>query len=430
MIVLEQFEDPAVAKLQLLGVSPSDPGGRGAVLREDRLLEGAEAICQSRSIHTLIVVVVERIPIAGPWITEKEIAYVADACENGWYANHNVYIDRFESAFAEYVGRRFAVSLSNCTAGIHLSLLALGVGPGDEVIVPDVTWIASVAPVVYVGATPVFADIDPVHWCLTPASIAACLTPRTKAVIVVDLYGNVPDWGAIQALCEQRGVHIIEDSAEAIGSQYDGRMAGSFGAASVFSFHGTKTVVTGEGGMLVTDNEEFHQRALVLRDHGRRPGDTSFCNDEVGYKYRMSGLQAALGLAQLERVDDLVDRKREIFSWYKEELGSLHGVAMNPEPPRTKNSYWMSTLVLDPSHGLTKEELMERLEPAGIDMRPFFHPLSAIPAFSGHDQAAAARDRNAVSYAISPYGINLPSALLMTREQAGRVGSALRDILS
>src|SRR2546425_644031 len=210
-----------------------------------------------------------RIPVAGPWITKKEIDYVTDAATNAWFENANMYHERFEKAFAEYAGTRFALTLPSCTSAIHLSLAALGIGPGDEVVVPDVTWIASAAPVSYVRATPVFADIDPETWCLSADSFEACVTPKTKAVIPVDLYGNMPDMDAIRSVARRHGVAIIEDAAAAIGAEYKGRKAGTFGDTGVFSFHGSKTLTTGEGGMLITDREDIYRRCLVLGPHGR-----------------------------------------------------------------------------------------------------------------------------------------------------------------
>ena len=372
----------------------------------------------------------ERIPVSGPWITAKEIAYVTDAVTNAWYGNANVWHERFEKAFAEYIGVRHAIALPHCTAAIHLSLLALKVGPGDEVIVPDCTWIASAAPITYVGATTVFADIDPRTWCLDAKSFEACITPRTKAVIPVNLYGNMPDMDALREVARRHDIAIIEDAAESIGSEYKGRRAGSFGTTGVFSFHGSKTLTTGEGGMLVTDRDDLRARALFLRDHGRPPGDRLFHNTEVAYKYKMSSMQAALGTAQLERVEELVARKREIFAWYAEELTGLPGVTLNYEPPGTKNTYWMVTAVLDEALGLRKERLMGLLASEGIDCRPFFHPLSSLPAYARSPQAEAARARNSVCYALSPFAINLPSALNLTREQIQRVAAALRAVLA
>jgi perosamine synthetase len=370
----------------------------------------------------------ERIPVSGPSITEHEVAYVTEAVRTAWYENANVFHQRFESAFARHVGVRHAVALPSCTSAIHLSLLALGIGPGDEVIVPDCTWIASAAPIHYVGATTVFADIDPLTWCLSAASFEAAITPRTRAVIPVNLYGGMPDYAALREIAARHGVPIIEDAAESIGSRYHGLPAGAFGTTGVFSFHGSKTLTTGEGGMLVTDDDALWQRVQVLRDHGRQPGDRHFFNTEIGWKYKMSSMQAALGLAQLERLDELVAQKRRIFGWYRDRLGDLPGVQLNFEPEATLNTYWMVTAILPPEAG-GKEKAMAALAEAGIDSRPFFHPLSALPAYAGTASAADARTRNPVSWRLAPHGVNLPSGLNLTEAHVDRVCARLREHL-
>jgi perosamine synthetase len=371
----------------------------------------------------------ERIPVAGPSITQKEIDYVTDAVTNAWYSNANVYHERFQKAFADYLGRRYAIALPSCTSAIHLSLLALGIGPGDEVIVPDATWIASAAPITYVGATTVFADMDEDTWCLSASSFEECITSRTKAVIPVDLYGNMPKIDEILEVAERHGIAVIEDAAEAAGAEYRGKKAGSFGDTGVFSFHGSKTLTTGEGGMLVTDRDDIYHRALFLRDHGRTPGDSLFWNKEVAHKYKMTSMQAALGLAQLERLDELMVRKREIFDCYKRQLSDLPGLTLNPELPYSKNAFWMITAVLDPDLGIEKNYLQTELSKQNIDSRPFFHPLSSIPAYHDSPQAQAARERNSVSYRICPYGLNLPSALNLTEEKIRIVSDVFRSII-
>lgn len=370
-----------------------------------------------------------RIPVSGPWITEREIRYVTDAVTNAWYANHAVYHQRFEKAFTAYLGVQHAMALPSCTSAIHLSLLALGVGPGDEVIVPDATWIASAAPVSYVGATTVFADIDPVTWCLSTESFEACITPRTKVVIPVDLYGSMPDWRGLRDVAQRHGVQIIEDAAEAVGSRFQDKLAGTFGRTGVFSFHGSKTLTTGEGGLLVTDDAALFARAQRLRDHGRPPGDRMFCNTEVAHKYKMSSMQAALGLAQLERVDELIARKRQIFSWYRNFLAGVDGIALNAEPAGTLNSYWMVTVILDGRLGMDKKVLMAKLDQHNIDSRPFFFPLSSLPAYSAHAEAARARARNRVAYELTPRGLNLPSGLNLTEADVEYVCTSLLTAL-
>ena len=270
------------------------------------------------------IVCEEPIPVAGPSITAREGEYARTAAMAAWGADANVYNQRFEQMVADYVGVPYAISTPSCTSAIHLALAALGIGPGDEVIVPDVTWIASVAPVIYLGATPVFADIDPVTWVLDKDAVAAALTKRTRAVIAVDLYGSIHDTFSF-------GCPIIEDAAQAIGSRRGATSAGDFGIASAFSFHGSKTVTTGEGGMLCTFDENIRDRARYLANHGR--SGTSFEATEVGYKYKMPATAAAIGVAQMERIDELVAKKRQIFGWYRERLD----MQMNAEPEGTYN---------------------------------------------------------------------------------------------
>jgi len=371
----------------------------------------------------------QRIPVAGPWITEKEVRYVADAAATAWYENANAYVTKFEKAFAEYIGVSHAVSLPSCTSALHLALVALGIGPGDEVIVPDLTWIASSAPISYVGAIPIFADINPTSWCLDPESVEKRITPRTKAVIAVDLYGNMPDMRSLASLGRRHGIALIEDAAEAIGSEFAGRKAGSFGDTGTFSFHGSKTLTTGEGGMLVTNRADLHERVMRLRDHGRNPGDRMFVNHEVAFKYKMSALQAAFGLAQLERVDELLSRKRDIFGWYQARLGNVPHVVLNKQHPTTNSVYWMVTAIVDGALRKSKETVMERLAAAAIDSRPVFNPLSALPAYREYGGPDIWRSRNPVTYSLAPWGVNLPSGLNMTEELVSRVCEALLDAL-
>jgi perosamine synthetase len=369
----------------------------------------------------------ERIPVAGPWITQHEIDYVTDAVSNAWYGNANIYHARFETAFARYVGRRYAMALPSCTSAIHLSLLALGVGPGDEVIIPDITWIASAAPISYVGATPVFVDVDASTWCVTPDAFDRAITARTKALIVVDLYGSMPDMNALLMIARSRGISVIEDAAEAIGSSFCGTLAGGFGDVSVFSFHGSKTLTTGEGGMLVTDRKELYDRAQFLRDHGRLAGDVQFFNSEVAYKYKMSSMQAALGLAQLERIEELITRKREIFDWYRDAFSTDTDIRLNAEPPGVVNSYWMVTAVWDQSFGKEKNAVVISMREEGVDVRPFFHPLSSLPAYK---RSTLATLQNPVGYDVAARGVNLPSGFSLRPQDVPRVRSALLRTLT
>ncbi|MFN3854893.1 MAG: DegT/DnrJ/EryC1/StrS family aminotransferase [Phreatobacter sp.] len=372
----------------------------------------------------------DRVPVAGPSISAREVELVADAVRTAWYADHAKYNTRFERMVADLTGRRHAISLAHCTSAIHLALAGLGIGPGDEVIVPECTWVATASPVVQTGATPVFCDIDPVTWCLSPAAFRAAITPRTRAAIVVDLYGGMADWARLKAIADDHGIVLIEDAAEAIGSRYDGRPAGSFGLASVFSFHGSKTVTTGEGGMLLTDDDALAERVNILRDQGRHPTSRALITEEVGFKYRMSSLQAAMGCAQMERLDELIAMKRAIFGWYRDALADVPHLTLNAEPARVFNTYWMVTAIVDPGLGLIKQQLAAELAADGIDTRPFFYPLSWQPAFRNQPSAAGAEARNPVAYALSPHGINLPSGYNVTEAVAHRVAASLRAAIA
>lgn len=372
----------------------------------------------------------ERVPVAGPSITQREVDLTAEAARHAWFENHAKYNQRFEAMVAEQTGRKHAISLAHCTSAIHLALAGLGIGPGDEVIVPECTWVATASPVVQIGATPVFVDIDPVSWCMSPASLAAAITPKTKAAIVVDLYGGMPDWARLETIARDAGIILIEDAAEAIGSRFRDKPAGAFGRASVFSFHGSKTVTTGEGDMLVTDDDALAERVNILRDQGRHPTSRALVTEEVGFKYRMSAMQAAMGIAQMERLDDLIAMKRDIFRFYAEALDGTPGLTLNAEPPHVFNTYWMVTAVLDPKLGLLKQQVAAELGAEGIDTRPFFYPLSWQPAFRNQPSAAGASARNPNAYAISPTGINLPSGYNVTRDVAARVARSLKSILA
>jgi len=365
------------------------------------------------------------IHMAGPWITELEEKLVFDAVQNGWYGKEAYYyVESFESEFAKYHNRMFGLMTPNCTTALHLLLAGLGINDGDEVIAPDCTWVGSVACITYQRATTVLTDIDPVHWCLTPESIERCITPRTKAVIVVDLFGNMPDWDGIKEVCNRHNVLVIEDAAEALGSKYKGIRAGKFGIGSTFSFHRTKTITTGEGGMLLLDDEKLYRRCKFLRDHGRAPG--TYFNTEVTFKYMPFNLQAALGYAQFQRIEELVAKKRWIWHGFRKRLADIPDILLNPEPSHVTNGVWATALVFGKSHGITRDRALEKISKLGLPVRPFFYPLSSLPAFNREDYG---RRNNPVAYEISEHGINLPCALNLTDENLDRYSEGLHNIL-
>ena len=363
-----------------------------------------------------------RIHYTKPSITEREVAYAADAAANGWGERCYEYIQRFEARFAEHLGVRHAIATSSCTGALHMGLAALGVGHGDEVILADTNWIASAAPITYLGARPVFVDILPDTWCIDPERIEAAITPRTKAIIAVHLYGNLCDMNRLLALGVRHGIPVIEDSAEAIGSVYHGRRAGSMGRFGAFSFHGTKTLTTGEGGMFVTNDSALYEHVLTLSNHGRARGQSKqFWPDLVGFKYKMSNIQAAIGCAQVERIDELIARTREIMTHYRNRLAGLPGARMNPEHTGTEIGAWMPTIVFDPATGITREAMQSALANENIDARVFFHPLSSLPMFEPQAD-------NPTAYAIPASAINLPSYHDITAADLDRVCTVVADL--
>ena len=369
----------------------------------------------------------DKIFAAGPWMTEHEVSVVLDVMRNGWYERAYEYVEKFQKEFAAYHGRKYGLMTPNCTTALHLLLTALGIHDGDEVILPDCTWIGSSAAVTYLRAIPVFCDIDPTHWCLDPASVEARITARTKAVIAVDLFGNMPDMEALRGLTTARGIALVEDAAEALGSTYQGTRAGKFGIGSVFSFHRTKTIAIGESGMLVLDDDALYQRAAFLRDHGRKAGGPMYYNYEVTYKYMPSNLHAALGYAQFQRLDELVGKKRDQLAKYRALLFDVPDIQMNPEPDGGVNGAWITTVVFGKSHHLNKLEVIEKLAAMDIPGRPFFYPLSSLPAYPGFKEKYELL--NPVSYDVSQRGINLPGAANLTDEQLEYIANGIRSIL-
>ena len=363
-----------------------------------------------------------RILYTKPSITELEVRYATDAAANGWGDHCYDYINRFEAAFKQHLGVNYAIATSSCTGALHMGMAALGIGPGDEIIMADTNWIATASPIVNLGAKPVFVDILEDSWCIDTAKAEAAITPRTRAIVAVHLYGNLCDMDRLLAIGEKHGIPIIEDAAEAIGSVWHGKRAGSMGKFGAFSFHGTKTLTTGEGGMFVTNDAELYERVLTLSDHGRARGQTKqFWPDVVGFKYKMSNLQAAIGCAQMERIEELIGRKREIMATYRQRLAGLPGVSMNPEPDGTINGAWMPTVVFAPETGITREKLQAAFVAENADARVFFWPLSSLPMFEPIKTNVKALD-------IPKRAINLPSYHDITANDLNRVMQTLVDL--
>jgi perosamine synthetase len=357
---------------------------------------------------------------AGPSITQKEIDYVNDAVRNGWNERWGDYIKKFEKSFAEYIGVKHALATSSCTGALHLSLVALGIGKGDEVIVPDLSWVATASVVKYVDAEPVFADVLSDSWCIDPQSIENRITEKTKAIIPVHLYGQPANMKEIIRIAKKYNLKVIEDAAPSVGAEYQGKRTGSFGDIAGFSFQGAKMMVTGEGGMLVTDNSDLFDTVKHFSEHGRV--SNGFEISDIGFKYKMSNIQAALGLAQLERANELITQKIRLYGWYSDGLKNVEGITLNKSNTITEKSiYWMNSIILNKNFGVSRDELMKKLKENNIDTRPIFPQMSSFRMFKKYD--------NPVSEYLANNGINLPSGHERTREEVTYICNTIKAII-
>lgn len=362
----------------------------------------------------------QTIPISRPSINETDIAHVTDAVRSGWVSSLGPYIEEFETSFADFCGTKFALTVSNGTTGLHLALLALGIKAGDEVIIPDLTFIATANAVAYIGAVPVVVDIDAETLCMCPKAVERAINPRTRAIMPVHLYGHPADMDAINEIARRHNLIVVEDAAEAHGAEYKGRRTGSLGRCGVFSFYGNKIITSGEGGMLTTDDEDLWRTAKRLRDHAMNP-TKRYWHDEVGYNYRMTNLQAALGVSQLKRIGEFTARRSQIIQWYRDRLGAVPGVRLNRDTSWAKSAYWMLCVEVEGLNVETRDVLMQCLRTEGIDSRPYFYPVSDMPMYEARDTP--------ISHRISREGLNLPMFCDLTEPEVDRVCRAFLSIL-
>jgi perosamine synthetase len=365
-----------------------------------------------------------RIPVAAPVLAGREREYVLDCLDTTWISSTGRYVTAFEESFAEYCGMRHAISCCNGTVAVHLALLAAGVGPGDEVIVPTLTYVASANPILYQGATPVFVDSEPETWNMDPEAVASAITPRTKAIVVVHLYGHPVDMDPIVAVAREHGVAVVEDAAEAHGAEYKGRRTGALGDLATFSFYGNKIITTGEGGMVLCDDEAVAALVRQMRGQGQDP-QRRYWFPIVGFNYRMTNVAAAIGLGQLEMIDWHLERRREIASWYAEELDGAPGVRLSPEADWARSAFWISCLLLEDGGEAERDTLMFDLAKQGIETRPFFYPVHTLPMYLGD----GGRGAFPVAESLAARGINLPSGAGLTRDDIAYVGAAIREAI-
>lgn len=359
------------------------------------------------------------IPVYRPVVGDREKEYVLEALDSTWISSKGKFLDRFEVEFARFAGVGHGVGTANGTVSLHLAFAALGIGPGDEVIVPTFTYIASVNAITYTGARPVFVDSDPGTWNLDPTLVEAAITPRTRAIEVVHLYGHPADMDPIIDIAKTYGLVVVEDAAEAHGATYKGRPVGSLGAVASFSFFGNKIVTTGEGGMLVSDDADLASKARHLRGQGVSSTRT-YWHDVIGFNYRMTNIAAAIGCAQLERVEETLEAKRQIASWYRKRLSDVPGVELQTDAEWASPVYWMNSILVDPA---IRDSLIEYLTTRGVETRPFFYPAHTLPMYAqGGSFPVAER--------LGTSGINLPSWPGLAPSQIDEVASALTTGIS
>lgn len=361
------------------------------------------------------------IPMMEPWLDHQEIDRVMHCLKTGWISSQGAYIPEFEKAFSGFCQTRYGVATSNGTTALHLALLTLGIGPGDEVIVPALSFIASANVVVYTGARPVFADVDEETWTLNPSLLRPLITERTRAIIPVHLYGHPTDMEPILKLAREYRLWVVEDAAEAHGAEYQGHKVGSLGDLGCFSFYGNKIISTGEGGMLVTDNEEWVEKARLLRDHGMSK-ERKYWHPIVGYNFRMTNIQAAIGLGQMTKITSLIEQKRKIADYYTEKLKKTSGIILPSEKKWARSVFWLYSLFLKPEGNKNRDDLIAELARADVETRPVFYPIPSMPPYQGQGNYP-------VTERISKGGISLPSGFNLTHAQQDQVIELIQKFL-
>ena len=357
-----------------------------------------------------------KIPVYQPSLVGNEKKYVNECLDSTWISSKGKFVNEFEKSFADYCGIKHATAVSNGTVALHLALIALGIGEGDEVIVPTLTYIASVNAIVYTGAKPVFVDSIESTWQVDPEDVARKITAKTRAIMCVHLYGHACEMDPLVAICQKNNLFLIEDCAEAIGTKYKGQHVGTFGDISTFSFYGNKTITTGEGGMVITNDETLHERAVHFKGQGLAKY-RQYWHDVIGYNYRMTNICAAIGLAQLERVETILSKKRQIAKWYREGFEGTE-ITFHQEDAQVHHSYWMcSILVSEPE---LRDPLRKELANQGIETRPLFYPVHTMPMYAGK------YERHKVAEDLGWRGMNLPSYPELTQDQVFYIIDTIR----
>lgn len=368
---------------------------------------------------------------AEPDISKEDSKLVFEAAKTGWKNKMSYFIDKFENNFSKYINIKYTLSTSTCTNAILLGLQILGVKKGDEVIVPDLTWIASASPIVQLGAKPIFVDVDEDSLCISPKSIEENITKRTKVLVVVGLLGNLPNWNAINKIKKKYNLKILEDAAECLGSKYNNVKAGNFGDLSVFSFSGTKLITSGQGGALCTNKKKFYDQGKLLRHHGidKKKTGKYFWSENIGYNFQWTNIQAALALSQLKRINKLIKYKKKIFKIYSRVLSDCSYIKLNTIQNNSEQCFWITYALIDSKLNISKESIIKEMEAYNIDIRPMFYPLSSMPAFKKVINKKNYKILNKNTYKISKYGICLPSGNNLNEKKINYVCKSLIEII-
>lgn len=366
------------------------------------------------------------IPVNEPLLDGKEGEYVAECIRTGWISSAGEFIKKFEESWAAYCGMKHGIAVSNGTTALQVAVGCLDLEPGDEIIMPTFTIISCAMAIVTQGGVPVLVDSDPRTWCMDVGQVEAKITPRTRAIMPVHIYGHPVDMDPLLELADRHGLVIIEDAAEVHGAEYKGRRCGGLGDISTFSFYANKIITTGEGGMVLTDDDDTAEQARRLRNLSFLP-ERRFFHKQLGYNFRLTNMQAAVGLAQIERIESLVERKRRMGAAYNEQLGDVDVLQLPVEEPWAKNVYWMYGLVLDESTGMDAVAFARQLADRGVMTRPFFLGMHEQPVF--HEMGLFEGESYPVAERMARQGLYLPSGMALTMEQIDTVCRAVRDVL-
>lgn len=367
-------------------------------------------------------------PVSSPDIGELEKQYVINAVESGWISSIGPFVDQFEKAFSKFCNTDHGVAMSNGTDALFIALKAMGVSPGDEVIVPALTFAAVPAVVLHLGATPVLVDVHPDYWCMDPIAVENAISKKTKAIIAVHSYGHPADMDPIMAAAKMNGIRVVEDCAEAHGARYKGRIVGSIGDAGCFSFYGNKILTTGEGGMIVTNDKVLSDRCRFLKDHAMDP-NRRYYHPEAGYNCRMTNVQAAIGCAQLERFDELIGRRARILNWYRDGLSGQSELVLNAGMEWASPVNWMICGVLEERMVNQREQLFAGLKSEGVDTRPFFLPVHSMPVYQNCRLVGQNSAKLSQTERLSLAGFNLPSSPGLTQADVQIISAKIRQFL-